>query len=105
MSGTALFEMLTVMFPLLLMVICALGLYAFGKWLRGRGHGEQLDAMAVFITRLQRKSNAVLVPLAVGIGRLGHSFSRLPLLGSKQQQQQWDELESRIREDKMYTRL
>jgi len=103
-TDTSLIEMFVIVFPLLLMIMGALGFYALGKWLRNRGYGARLDSVDAFINRLQRRSSAVLVPLAIGIGRLGYSLNRLPILGSKQQQPQWDELESRMREDKMYTR-
>jgi len=89
---------LVIVFPLLAMVVCALGFYALGKWLRGRGHGEKLDAINAAINKIQRKSGTIMKPLAMRTTRMGRVFSRLPLLGSKRQRQQWDELEKQIQE-------
>jgi len=99
LGNIALIDIFSAALPLLLMVICAFGFYALGKWLRGRGHGGQLDAIDAFITRVQRSFSTALAPLAMGIGRLGHSLNRLPLLGSKRQRQQWDEMETRMHEN------
>jgi len=99
MAGTVLVEMVAIVFPLLLMVVCALGFYALGKWLRKRGYGARLDVMSTFIAKFQLRSSMMLAPWAVGVGRIGYAFSRLPLLGSKRQQKQWDELEARMRNE------
>jgi len=87
MTGT-----LVIVLPLLAMVVCALGFYALGKWLRSRGHGERLDAIDAVITRAQRGYLTILGPLAAGVTRLGRSLNQMPLLGSKRQRQLWDNL-------------
>jgi len=99
LSNITLIDIFFAALPLLLMVICAFGFYAIGKWLRRHGHGMQLDAIDAFITSLQRSSNKALVPLAMGIGHFSRSLNNLPLLGSKRQQQHWNEMEARIHED------
>jgi len=88
MTGT-----LVIMFPLLAMVVCALGFYALGKWLRRRGHGQRLDAIDAVITRAQRGYITILGPLAAGVTRLGRSFNQMPLFGSRRQRQLWEHMD------------
>jgi len=90
--------MLGILFPLLAMIVVALGFYALGKWLRDRGYGERLDAINAIINSIQKKSGGIMKPLAVRTTRMGRLFNRLPLFGSRRQQQEWNELEEKMRE-------
>jgi len=96
MAGVVWVEIFARIFPLLVMAMSALGFYALGKWLRKHGHGARLDKVCAIIVKFKNGTSMIFSPLAIGAGRLGCMLNSVPFLGSKQQRQQWGELEIKI---------
>ena len=81
--------------PLLAMFVVGVGLWALGRWLRRKGHGDQLDRFGVRFVKVRHYSYRLLGPLfgraAVGISR---TLDNVPLLGGKRSRGPFDVSES-----------
>lgn len=82
-----------ILLALALMVVAALAFYAIGKWLRQRGHSDQLDTIDAAVTSAQRRSLRMLGPLAASTIRLSRGLHSLPIVGSRRQRRIWNDLD------------
>jgi len=78
---------------LLAMFVLGIGWWAFGRWLRQRGHGEQLDQLGERTDRARRGISRALGPVGSLLVGVGAALSRVPLFSSKRQRAAWDDLQ------------
>lgn len=60
-----------------------IGMWAFGRWLRAKGYGPQLDQLGCQYTALQLKVSPLALSAAYRMFAGVQNLNRLPLLGSK----------------------
>lgn len=83
--------------PFLAIFLIVIGLWAIGQWLRRKGYGEQLDKIDARMSAVQDKIRWFLRPLGGGMISVGRGLSRVPLLGSRQSRDMWDNLEALLK--------
>lgn len=81
-------------------VAVGIGFWSIGRWLRTRGHGDQLDRIDARVQEIQVKALRNLGPISSLVLVMGRGLSRMPLLGSPRQQRQWTDLQNKVREDR-----
>ncbi|AOJ92611.1 MULTISPECIES: hypothetical protein [Pseudomonadota] len=74
-------------------------MYLLCYWLRARGHGPKLDAVADKIDVARGfVADRIMAPLGFGMLGAARAIHSVPLLGSKQQAQQLAQLVAQLRE-------
>jgi hypothetical protein len=79
-------------------VVYAFGMWSLGRWLRSRGYGPQLDALAAKHAAVQRRMDRMRLAGAVRLFGALRTFHAMPLLGSKSQKQQLDAEIARLKQ-------
>lgn len=86
--------------PFLAIFLIGIGLWSIGQWLRRKGYGEQLDKIDARISAVQCKIRWFLRPLGGGMISVGRGLSRVPLLGSRQSRDMWDNQEELLKQQR-----
>jgi hypothetical protein len=77
-----------VFFPLLMLgsfFVTGVSLWSLGQWLRRKGYGAHLDMLDRECSALQNRVNRLMLPTADRFYRSMNAYTRLPLIGSKNQ--------------------
>ncbi|HEJ2440540.1 hypothetical protein [[Pseudomonas] boreopolis] len=74
-------------------------MYLLGFWLRARGHGPKLDAIADKIEAARGfMADRIMIPLGFGMLGAARAIHSVPLLGSKQSAHQLAQLVAQLQE-------